>query len=307
MPDNSYIITNEGCLAQVIGYKHPTNGKFGIINYIPERYLKNKTFQKKWERRISGKVYVKIWKDFLDNWSKNSYDKSMRLISNLFPKYSYKDKFWGHINFFPNNRIRSLIERGKYKSKSDQKLLKALKEIFKLKNGEIELVGGRSFGPSTLNADYDIVVKGLSSSIRVRNNIRKLLKSHSNQYITPSGNPHTRVFLYKNIRIDPSFKYKEGEDPLRNFSYKVAGFKKVKDKVTDDTYSMFIPAIYKLEKNGFLVTYFNKHKMLLKKGDEIEFVGKEIILNSPKFCGNGFLIDLRGQWIKVSNQKIVQK
>jgi len=298
MIDNSYVITEEGCIGVIIGNKHTKKGFFGLISYIPLKFLKKKAFSKDYCRTLFGEDYVKVSDLYIKNWKKNSYDKAQKLISNLFPQYDYKDTFWGHINFFPKNKIIKIIEKGDYKDKDNHKALKQVKNLFKLKNEEFDLISTKSFGPNP-SSDFDIMIKGFSIAIRVRDKIRKLLQSPKNQFITPIGTPHTRIFLFKGNKIDPFFKYKEGEDPLGDFSYKVGDYRKVRDKVVDDSHSIFTPAIYKLKKNGFLLSYFTKHKGLLKNDDIIEFRAKEIKLNSLKFSGKGFVISPKGEWIKI--------
>jgi len=302
--DHKYIITKDGCIGVTIGYNHPNGGEIGWLAYAPREFLGEKYFSKKYNRDMVGKTYVKVFGEFIKNWKKQHYDKIMKYLSKSFPDYFYKDKFWGQINFFPNKKILRVIDKGNYSNNFNKRLLTELKKFFGLKANEIDIISTKSFGLNN-GSDYDIMIKGLSASIKVKDKVRKLTKDISNQFITPKGTPHKRIFIYKNNKIDLFFRYKKNEEPLGKFSCEIKGYKRITDKVIDDTYSMFIPSIYKLEKNGTLITYFTKHIMLLKKGDIIQFRAREIKINSPKskkFSGKGLLINSRGEWIKILNR-----
>ncbi len=256
--DGETILTKDGYIFYVFGYKHPSNRVFAFLKYIPSKlisYFPIRFLRQKWnlqdiELSRPEKLYTA-----------QNYQKFLETFRTKFPQYLY---FCSYLNkevlsvphniiekvYLPNNCMQELFKN----NKRDKLQEEAVGLVLLLsKESQVPLEDFGIHGSVGLNmhseySDIDLVVYGSQNFRKLEKTIEKLVKESKLRYVFTKkidsarkhrGRYQGRRFVYNAVRKTEEIITQYGK--WRYIPVKKVTFSCV---VGDDSETMFRPALY---------------------------------------------------------------
>jgi len=261
--DGDAFLTKENFVFTVIGYEHPKNRYFCFLKYIPAklkpffpiRFLKNT-----WKLREENVTLYRAEKLY----TAENYQTLLKVFRENFPEYVY---------FCPYRKKEvisvpvSSIKR-KFSAQECLKKLLAKENRDALENLAVELLkvisdhadvsledfglrGSIALNMHTDTSDIDFAVYGAQNFRSVEEAIERLAKKNMIRYVVSRkidfhrrfrGKYRDKIFMYNAVRKPEEIHTRYGEyayTPIKPVSFEC--------RVSDDSESMFRPAIYGID------------------------------------------------------------
>jgi predicted nucleotidyltransferase len=260
--DGETLLTKDGFIFYVFGYKHPNNRVFAFLKYIPSKlssYFPIRFLMQRWklenmELSRPEKLYTA-----------ENYQKFLETFRTNFPQYLY---FSPYLNkevlsvpyesikriYLPNNCMQKLFEN----SKRD-KLQKEAVELISLLSRESHVLlrdygihGSVGLNMHSQYSDIDLVVYGSQNFRKLEKTIDKLFREGRLRYVFTKkidsarkhrGRYKDRLFVYNAVRKPEEITAEYGK--WKYIQIKNVAFSCV---VGDDNETMFRPAVYPVKK-----------------------------------------------------------
>jgi predicted nucleotidyltransferase len=258
--DGETLLTKEGFIFYVFGYKHPEDRVFAFLKYIPSnlsiyfpiRFLKQKWNLGNLELARPEKLYTA-----------QNYQKFLETFRNKFPQYI-------HFSPYLNKEVLSvpyeIIDKIYLPSECLQKLLKKNKKDV-LQKQAVELVsllstesqvpvqdfgihGSVGLNMHSVYSDVDLVVYGSKNYRKLESVVDRLVGEGRLKYVFTKkidrarkhrGRYRNRRFVYNAVRKPEEVDAQYGKcryTPIKNVTFSC--------RVVDDSQNMFRPAIYQI-------------------------------------------------------------
>jgi len=251
-------VSSDGFILNVFGYEHPEDRVFAFLKYIPEEYasLFNVDFLKRRWVYAGGRLFraEKLY-------TAGNYQDFLRVFRGHFPGYVYSCPFRKKdVIAVPMSSVKRVyVPRDCLTSLASLRIKDALQrdtlEFIDLVSDEsgirkddFGIHGSVALGMHSKESDIDIVVYGSGNFRKLEKAIEGLVSANKLRYQCSNsldrarrfkGRFKTRVFMYNAVRKMDEIKPEYG-----NFSYTAIKPVQFTCTVSDDSQSMFRPAIY---------------------------------------------------------------
>lgn len=258
--DGETILTKEGFIFYVFGYKHPDNRVFAFLKYIPSnlshhfpiRFLKQKWNLGNLELARPEKLYTA-----------QNYQKFVETFRKNFPQYLH---FSPYLNkevlsvpyesidkvYLPSECLRKL-----FKKEGKDVLQKQAVELVSLLSSESQVPvqdfgihGSVGLNMHSIYSDIDLVVYGSLNYRKLERAVDRLVEGSRLKYVFTKkidrarkhrGRYKDRRFVYNAVRKPEEITAQYGKyryTPIKNVTFRC--------RVVDDSENMFRPAIYQI-------------------------------------------------------------
>jgi len=259
--DGDTFVTAEDFILNVFGYEHPPNRVFAFLKYIPAKFKKLFSIdflEKTWkynetELFRAEKLYTaQNYQIFLETFQKNFPDYV------YFCPYRMKNVISASLAsikkvYVPKDCLTFLttLERKDDMQKIALEFIELLSKESSIALEDFGLHGSIALNMHTAKSDIDIVVYGSRNFRILEATIDKLVKDRKLAYVFNNrldaarkfkGRYKNKIFMYNAIR-----KPEEIRSHYGIFKYTSIAPIKFQCIVSDDSESMFRPAIYKIE------------------------------------------------------------
>lgn len=258
--DGETLLTKEGYIFYVFGYKHPANRVFAFLKYIPsnlQSYFPIRFLRQKWklgniELSRPEKLYTaKNYQEFLVTFRKN------------FPQYLHFSPFLGkevlsvpyesiERVYLPNVCLQKLFQLDTKDGLQEEaaELVSILSEESRVSLKDFGIHGSVGLNMHSKYSDIDLVVYGSQNFRRVERTVDRLVKQCRLKFIFTKkidrarkhrGRYNGRRFVYNAVRKPEEITAQYGRFryiPIKNVMFHCT--------VVDDSENMFRPAIYKI-------------------------------------------------------------
>ncbi len=191
-------------------------------------------------------------------------------------------------NNFPNQSIKKTCRR--------------LASIWNINPNHIRLGGSVMIDPfpDQLN-DLDIIIN-TNKPVQIINWISNAVQNTVHQVNLSNGKIHHRQFFIDNFCICP-FAIHDSDDQFENANFTIQDDNEIAVDaiVTDNSNSLFSPAVYNIKINSrlcTLISYFVGHTMLFKKNDKIRFKTKSYFFKNNSESKEVYVIPVQGSWVE---------
>jgi uncharacterized protein len=256
--DGDTFVSNEGFIFNVFGYEHPEDRVFAFLKYIPEDYMR--LFNVDFLRRTwtyAGRKLFRAEKLY----TAGNYQDFLRVFKDHFPEYVYSCPFRKkEVIAVPMSSVKRVyVPRDCLTSLASLRVTDALQrdtlefinvvsDESGIKKDDFGVHGSVALGMQSKKSDIDIVVYGSWNFRRLEKAIGGLVSANRLRYQCSNsldrarhfkGRFKTRLFMYNAVRKRDEIKPEYG-----NFSYTTIKPVEFTCTVSDDSQSMFRPAIY---------------------------------------------------------------
>lgn len=259
--DGETFVTKEVFIFNVFGYEHPTGRVFAFLKYIPINFkhlFKVKFLKRTWKY---GKTEL-FRADKL--YTAQNYQAFLSTFREDFPDYVYHDPFRGKdvINapldsvarvYVPKVCLRALAALRDRDNLQQMTLdfIDLLAHKSRIEKEDFGVHGSVALNMHSPKSDIDIVVYGAQNFRKLESTINRLVDAGTLSFKTNNrldvarrfkGCYKNRTFMYNAIRKPNEIHSEHGA-----FRYEPIKPLKFRCTVTDDSESMFRPAIYRIK------------------------------------------------------------
>lgn len=256
--DGDAFLTHDGFIFYTFGYEHPENRVFAFIKYIPSKHQKLFPIEylpTRWKLGSSELIRPRHL------YSASNFKKYVQAFRRNYPDYLYHCPYREKEVICPECRTIKRV----YKPRARLKALLEKKDRNRLENLALELIdslskasnvskhdfgvhGSIALGMATNQSDIDLVVYGADNFRRLETTMRKLGQQPSLTHIAPNrgatngilrGKFREKLFVCTAVR-----KVEETSSVYGAFTYSAVAPLKLQCRVTDDSETMFRPAMY---------------------------------------------------------------
>jgi uncharacterized protein len=258
--DGDTFVTKDGFILNTFGYEHPDDRVFAFLKYIPAKY----------REMFNVEMLERTWK-FGDNqlfraeklYTAKNYRTFIEAFRENFPDYLYYDSFrnkelitapFDRIEqvFVPKDRLVWLQNLPK-RDKLQQMALDIINLVSKESTvplSDLGLHGSIALQMHSQESDIDFVVYGTENFRLVENAIARLVNEAKLSYIVGNrieaarkfqGRYQGKIFMYNATKKTEQIKEKFGA-----YRYIPLDYVRFQATVSDDTETMYRPAIYKI-------------------------------------------------------------
>lgn len=192
-----------------------------------------------------------------------------------------------------------LVYREKYFKESEESniIFRSLIEILEIPIESIGIGGSAlALDSSVGRKDVDFGIYGLENCIKALTQIEKNRNDHV--FSRLSLPPYHMPFQYKGIWFDPHFSEPKKEGVLNGASISI--IRKLGEmtlSITDDSDGIFFPAIYYVEGEKKLISFWTSHRGLYQKGQRVKFESlSEIEISFPNGFSEIVLAVIDNEW-----------
>jgi predicted nucleotidyltransferase len=258
--DGETLLTKDGYIFYVFGYKHPPNRVFAFLKYIPSnlkhhfpiRFLRQKWKLGNTELSRPEKLYT----------AKN-YQKFLETFRGSFPQYMY---FCPYMNkevlsvpheciekvYLPGDCLQALFKKDKRDMLQEEavELVFFLSEESQVSIKDFGIHGSVGMNMHSQYSDIDLVVYGSANFRKLENTVDRLVEEDRLKYVFTKkidrarkhrGRYKDRRFVYNAVRKPEEITTEYGKfwyTPIKNLAFNCT--------VVDDSENMFRPAIYQI-------------------------------------------------------------
>jgi predicted nucleotidyltransferase len=258
--DGETLLTKDGYIFYVFGYKHPPNRVFAFLKYIPsnlKHHFPIRFLRQKWKLGIielsrPEKLYT----------AKN-YQKFLWTIRGSFPQYLY---FCPYMNkevlsvpqesiervYLPSDCLQAIFKKDKRDVLQEEAvgLVSLLSEESEVPIRDFGIHGSVGLNMHSQYSDIDLVVYGSQNFRKLEGTVDRLVEEGMLKYVFTKkidrarkhrGRYKDRRFVYNAVRKPEEITAQYGRyryTPIKNVSFSCT--------VVDDGENMFRPAIYQI-------------------------------------------------------------
>jgi len=304
-------VTKEGFIFNTFGYEHPSSRVFAFLKYIPselKELFNVEMLERTWKYRgvelfRAEKLYTaQNYQSFIDTFRKN------------FPDYLYycpyrqKELISAPVSsienvYVPRDCLNWLSKLGKPDSlqKMALDLINLLSKESGVGKADFGIHGSIALNMHALESDIDFVVYGSNNFREVEETIERLVKAGKLRYIFGNrldaarkfkGRYLDKIWMFNAIR-----KHEEKVPSYGAFRFEVLAPVTFRCTVTDDSETMFRPAVYKVSNftpldaaselseekiPDVVVSNIGCYRNVARSGSQIKVAGALERVESPK-------------------------
>jgi predicted nucleotidyltransferase len=260
--DGETLLTNDGYIFYVFGYKHPSNRVFAFLKYIPSKfstYFPIRFLRQKWKlENIELSRPEKLY-------TAQNYQKFLETFRTKFPQYLY---FSPYLNkevlsvpyesierlYLPNDCMQKLFKNSKRDKLQEQavELVSLFSKESQVPLGDFGIHGSVGLNMHSQYSDIDLVVYGSQNFRKLEKTIYRLVGEGKLRYVFTKkidsarkhrGRYKDRRFVFNAVRKPEEITAEYGRwkyIPIKNVAFSCV--------VGDDSETMFRPAVYPIKK-----------------------------------------------------------
>jgi len=258
--DGETLLTREGYIFYVFGYKHPLNRVFAFLKYIPSNlksYFPIRFLRQKWKL---GKIELARPEKL---YTAQNYRKFLETFRGRFPQYLYSCPYlnkevlsvpYESIErvYLPSECLQKLFKRDKKDVLQEEavELVSILSEESRVSLEDFGIHGSVGLNMHSLYSDIDLVVYGSQNFRKLERTVDRLAEEGRLKYVFTKkidrarkhrGRYKDRRFVYNAVRKPEEITAQYGSlryTPIKNVTFSC--------RVVDDSENMFRPAIYQI-------------------------------------------------------------
>ncbi len=258
--DGETILTREGYIFYVFGYKHPLNRVFAFLKYIPSNlssYFPIRFLRQKWklgnielarpEKLYTAQNYQKFLKTFRTNFPQYLYFCPYMNKEVLSVPYESIDRV-----YLPGVCLQKLFKKDNRDMLQEEavELVSILSEESQVPLKDFGIHGSVGLNMHSLYSDIDLVVYGSQNFRRLERTVDRLVEEGRLKHVFTKkidmarkhrGRYKDRRFVYNAVRKPEEITEQYGRwryRPIQNIAFSCM--------VVDDSENMFRPAIYQI-------------------------------------------------------------
>jgi predicted nucleotidyltransferase len=256
--DGETLLTKDGYIFYVFGYKHPNNRVFAFLKYIPstlKSYFPIRFLRQRWkledielfrpEKLYTAQNYQKFLETFRTNFPQYLH----------FSPYLNKEVLSVHYNsiervYLPHDCLQNLVKKGNRDKLQEEavELVSLLSEESKVSIKDFGVHGSVGLNMHSQHSDIDLVVYGSQNFRKLEKTVDRLVEEGELKYVftkkIDSARKHRgrfgdRRFVYNAVRKPEEITAQYGKwryIPIKNVAFSCV--------VGDDSETMFRPSIY---------------------------------------------------------------
>ncbi len=258
--DGETLLTREGYIFYVFGYKHPGNRVFAFLKYIPSNlmsYFPIRFLRQKWKL---GKIELARPEKL---YTAQNYQRFLGTFRGSFPQYLY---FCPYLNkevlsvpyesidkvYLPSVCLQKLFRRDMKDGLQEEavELVSLLSNESQVPLEDFGIHGSVGLNMHSLYSDIDLVVYGSQNFRKLERTVDRLVEEGMLKYVFTKkidsarkhrGRHKDRRFVYNAVRKSEEITAEYGRFrymPIKNVTFSCM--------VVDDSENMFRPAIYQI-------------------------------------------------------------
>ena len=256
--DGETLLTKDGYIFYVFGYKHPSNRVFAFLKYVPstlKSYFPIRFLRQKW--KLENIELVRPEKLY----TAQNYQKFVETFRARFPQYLYFSEYlkkevlsvpYNSIEkvYLPHDCMQKVFKNDRRDELQEEavELVSLLSEESYVPLEDFGIHGSVGLNMHSKYSDIDLVVYGSQNFRKLEKTIDRLAKEGRLRYVITKkidnarkhrGRYKDRRFVYNAVRKPEEITVQYGRwiyNPIKNVIFSC--------EVGDDTESMFRPAIY---------------------------------------------------------------
>ncbi len=259
--DGDAFLTHDGFIFYTFGYEHPGDRVFAFLKYIPSKYRKLfpvECLPTRWKLGSSELIRPRHL------YSTSNFKKYAETFRRNFPDYLYhcpyreKEVICPARNaikrvYTPHARLKALLQKGDRNRLENLalELIDSLSNASNVSKHNFGVHGSIALGTATNQSDIDLVVYGADNFRQVEAAVNKLGRQRSLVHIASDraepngilrGQFEEKVFICTAVR-----KVEEISSVYGDLKYSAVAAMKLRCRITDDSETVFRPAIYGID------------------------------------------------------------